>query len=135
MYKLYMSFRFTLPKMSTQLSAYHDVQPIHLRTVLTHWDAEGNQDKRDDAKDFEHRAATGLAGPGVDECGECIEQEVLEHHLQDEDFCRLSRKRVPEKHTSIVSPREFSTNTRGMPYRIYNPADVDGTEIPKQAQP
>lgn len=60
--------------------------------VLTHRDAKGNQDKRDDAEDSEHLAATGLTSPGVDECRERIEQKVLQHHLQHEYFRRLPWK-------------------------------------------
>lgn len=88
--------------MSIQLSVRH-AQLTHLMMVLTHRDAEGNQDKRDDAEDSEHLAAPGLGSPGVDECRECIEQEVLQHHLQHEHFRRLSREGVTESQINVVS--------------------------------
>jgi len=83
-YKLCINFRFSLPKISAQLS----------ETVLTHWDTEGNQDNRDDAEDPEHLAAAGFGRPGVDEGREGVEEEVLQHHLKHKDFRRLSGERV-----------------------------------------
>lgn len=132
MYKLYISFRFSLPKTSAKLSARHS-QLLHSRIVLTHRDTEGDQDKRDYAEDSEDLATASLTSPGIDECRERVEEEILEHHLQHEYFCRLPWKRVAEDTTVVrTSP---SGSTQPLTYRMYNPAEVDGTEIPKHAQP
>lgn len=78
------------------MSAHH-AQLLHLRIVLTHGDTEGDQDKRDYAENSEDLATAGLASPGVDECRERVEEEILEHHLQHEYFRRLSWERVAEE--------------------------------------
>lgn len=78
--------------------------------ALTHGDTEGDQDKRDYAENSENLATTRLASPGVDECRECVEEEVLEHHLQHEYFRRLSWERVAEEEIIVV--RYFQAGSR-----------------------
>lgn len=101
--------------------------------VLTHGDTEGDEDKRDYAEHSEDLATTGLASPGVDECRECVEEKVLEHHLQHEYLRRLPWERVSER-IAVVRTSQLNQHSP-LTYRMYNPAEVDGTEIPKHAQP
>lgn len=84
-------------------------------------------------KNATHMSWTMLRGVFVDESAESVEEEILDHHLQDEDFGAVLLKSVAN--LNAVSIIQMNFNGESGTYRIYRPPLVEATEVPKQTAP
>jgi len=133
-YTRYMKRRFTFPKISASTSVSRGTKGPASWT-LTHGDARRQQAQGHDPERPEDGRRPLLARPGVDKCRKGVEHEVLDHHLQHKDLGGLVRERVAVAGQSAL-PAVLHRGGKGWAaYRMYRPAEVDGTAMPNPTRP
>jgi hypothetical protein len=85
-----------LPKNICNSSASRPLHAVLLpkKSALTHRHTRHKPAQRNDAPNLTHIRRPMLCRKLIDERGKRVEQEVLDHHLQDEDFRSVGTERV-----------------------------------------
>lgn len=89
-----MPARLTLPKTSAHIHVSNSPTPTHAMAILTHRNAGYEPADRDGAENATHMSRPVLSHELIDERAESVEQEVLDHHLEDEDLGRVRLERI-----------------------------------------